>query len=93
LYPLLITLIDGALSFLPIPDSLNGTPRLLLITLVVIVGLTEMGHSIRVTGGLNRNVNGVINYVIQQNNVPKCLLLISLQIVQLPLNKKSQVAS
>jgi hypothetical protein len=25
------------------------------------VGLTEMGHSIRVTGGLNRNVNDVIN--------------------------------
>jgi hypothetical protein len=33
--------------------QLKWRPRLLLITLVVTMGLTEMGHSIRVTGGLN----------------------------------------
>jgi hypothetical protein len=52
------------------------------------MGLIEMGLSIRVTGGLNQNVNGVINWVIQQNNAQKCLLLISLQIVQLLPNPK-----
>jgi hypothetical protein len=44
--------------------------------------------SIRVTGGLNSNVNGMISWVIQQNNAKKCLPLISLQIVQLLPNPK-----
>jgi hypothetical protein len=52
------------------------------------VVLTEMGHLIRVTGNLNQSVNGVINWVIQQNIAQKCLLLISLQIVQLLLTAK-----
>jgi hypothetical protein len=81
------------LIFLLIPDSLNGALRLLLITLMDTVGFLEMGHSIRVTGGLNQNVNGVISWVIQPNIVPKCLLPISLQIIQLPLNKKIRSGS